>query len=317
VREARLESPDDNSAIARLAPSGRLGLRIDGLAKGSGVMRVQVDGREELYTLLVTAKDGAFVAAGGFTPGWRVAVKHYKAGTDGDQPLYTQYQSLEFGGGGPGNFVGCGPCAWTMLMGWWDRKGVPAAYRPFKHGGGIPNFLLGLPDAPAENTYGVEDLMREFRNTWVDPVICNPFSGQCATLPSETGDGMNYFANVRFLYNNAYLPFLQENVLGYSYSYKWTYGPKVGVNDYNKLVRESLRDGLPSIVGVGWLSHYALAYEYVESRYEAAPGYFPYWRAWLKLNWGNGGSRTVKFTDPTFFATKAKLWQKHTTFDVP
>ena len=82
-------------------------------------------------------------------------------------------------------------------------------------------------------------------------------------------------------------------------------------------MRESLRDGLPSIVGVGLLSHYALAYEYIESRYEMAPGFFPYWRAWLKVNWGNGDSRALKFTDPTFFATKAKLWQKHTTFDMP
>jgi hypothetical protein len=110
---------------------------------------------------------------------------------------------------------------------------------------------------------------------------------------------------------------LQEQVLGYSYSYKWTYGPKKGVNEYNKLTRESLRDGLPSIIGVGLLSHYALAYEYIEPRYELAPGYFPYWRAWLKINWDNGESEYLKFTDPVFFATKAKLWQKHATFELP
>jgi hypothetical protein len=315
VRGARLDMPDDDSIIAQLTPLDRDGLRIDGLAQGSGVLHVQVDGRDELFTLFVTPKGGGFAAAGAFTPGWRLAVKHYKAGTDGDQPWYSQNQSLEYGGGGPGNYVGCGPCAWTMLMGWWDWKGVPAVYRPFKAGSGIPNFLLGDADAPFANNYRVEDMMRDFRNVWVDPVVCNPFSGQCATLPSEMGDGMNYVANLRTLYKNAYLPFFQEDVLGYSYSYKYTYGPQHGVNEFNKLARESIHDGLPAIVGVGLLSHYALAYEYIESRYEALPGYFPYWRAWLKLNWGNGESRYYKFTDLTFFATKAKLWQTHTTFN--
>jgi hypothetical protein len=316
VREARLELPDDDAVIARLMPLGGDGLQIDGLAQGSGVLHVQVDGQDEIYTLLVTPKEPGFVAAGGFTPGWRL-VKLYQAGSDSDQRRYHQNQSLEYGGGGEGNHVGCGPCAWTMLMGWWDLKGVPAAYRPFKFGSGIPNFLLGSADAPSGNTFGVEDMMRDFRNIWVDPALCNPFSGQCATLPSEMSEGLNYYVSLSSLYNLAYLPLFQEPVLGYSYTHKWTYVPKKGVSVYNKLARESLHDGWPSIMGVGLLSHYAVAYEYIESRYELAPGYFPYWRAWLKFNWGNGGSKYLKFTDPTFFATKVKLWQKHTAYVGP
>jgi hypothetical protein len=318
VRAARLDSPDEDVFVARLTPLGREGLRLDGVTQGSGVLYVQVDGREELFTLLVTSTNEVFTAAGVFTPGWRPFTP-YEAGTDSDQAWYHQYQSLVFGGGGEGNKVGCGPCAWTMLMGWWDWKGVPVIFRPYNNAGsGLPNLKLGLPDAPKDdNNYSAEKMMHDFRDQWVDPLFCNIDNGQCGTPPDKMAEGIDYFASLRFLYNLVYLPLLQENLLGYGYQAKWAWAPKNGVNEFNKLARESIHDGHPAILGVGWLSHYVVAYKYFGARYELAPGYFPCQRSWFKANWGNGDWKYYKFTDNTFFATKCQFWQTATNYAAP
>jgi hypothetical protein len=316
VRAARLDSPDEDIVIARVTPLGREGLRIDGLAQGSGVLYVQVDGREELFTLFVTPTEPGIAPAGVFTPGWRF-YKQYDAGTEGDQRRYHQHQSLSFGGGGEGNKVGCGPCAWTMLMGWWDLKGVPVIFRPYWSGSGLPGLKLGSPDAPPENTYWVEDTMTYFRGL-CDPLFCDVVTGQCGTPPGQMVDGINHFGGLCSLYNPLYYPFIGKNLLGYSYTIKETSFPKNGVNEFNKLARESIRDGYPSLIGVGWLSHYVVAFKYIEHRYELAPGYFPYYRAWFQVNWGNGGANyLVKFTDTEFFATKCHFWQSTTNFVAP
>jgi hypothetical protein len=316
VRGARLELPDEDSVIARLTPLGREGLRIEGVAQGSGVLYVQVEGREEIYTLMVTSPAGEFAAAGAFTPGWRY-FKEYNAGTEADQRKYHQHQSLAFGGGGEGNKVGCGPCAWTMLMGWWDLKGVPVIFRPYWSGNGLPNLKLGVPDAPEWNNYWVEDTMTYFRGL-CDPLFCDVVTGQCGTPPGQMVDGINHVKNLASLYNLIYYPFLGKNLLGYSYNIKETSFPKNGVNEFNKLARESIRDGHPSLIGIGWLSHYVVAFKYIEHRYEMAPGFFPYWRAWYQVNWGNGGvNYLVKFTDTQFFATKCQFWQSTTNYVGP
>ncbi|HXI53386.1 MAG TPA: hypothetical protein VNH84_17855, partial [Candidatus Saccharimonadales bacterium] len=317
VRDARLESPDDDASIARLAPLGREGLRVDGLAEGAGTLYVQVDGREEIFTLQVAPVGPAFMAAGGtFTPGWRL-YKVYHAGSMSDQRFYSQYQSLVFGGGGKGNYVGCGPCAWTMLMGWWDLKGVPVIFRPYNYGSGLPGLKLGLADAPSDDSYAVKEMMHDFRDHWVDPLFCNVINGNCGTLPDKMAGGVDYFGSLRSLYNLIYQPFLQQDVLGYGYDIKWSYFPNNGVNDFNKLARQSVHDGYPSVIGIGNLVHYVVAYTYLEYRYELAPGYYPFWKGWFEVNWGNGEPRYYRFTDDYFFATKCHFWQNETEFVGP
>jgi hypothetical protein len=314
VTAARLETPGEGAMVARLTPLRLAGLRVDGLAPGSGVLYVEVDGKEDLFTLFVAPEGTTLTTAkAAFTPGWRSYTNYY-AGSQSDQRWYAQYQSLVFGGGGKGNYVGCGPCAWTMLMGWWDLKGVPVIFKPYFYGSGILNWQLGVADAPASNDGLVQTMMHDFRDNWIDPLFCDVVSGQCGTLPDKMSGGVDYFAALRFLYNTVYLPFLGEDVLGYGYHIKWSYFPNNGVNDFNKLARESIRDGHPSIIGIGNLVHYPLAYAYLESRYELAPGYFPYYRAWFKCNWGNGDWHYYKFTDDLFFATKCQFWQTHTNY---
>jgi hypothetical protein len=320
VSSARLETPDDDVVIARTTVMGTGGLQVDGVAAGSGILYVEMDGREELFTLLVSGPgtsspkgSAPAAAAATFVPGWRT-YKVYNAGEHSDQRWYYQYQSLVFGGGGKGNYVGCGPCAWTILMGWWD-KSVPVVFRPYYYGSGIPNFQLGKADAPEQNDYAVEAMMHDFRDNWIDPLYCDIVSGQCGTPPDKMANGIDYFKSLAFYYNFPYLPLLQEDVLGYGYSIKWSYFPQNGVNDFNKLARDSVHAGYPSIIGIGGLSHYAVAYGYIEARYELAPGYYPYWRAWFKANWGNGGTKYYKFTDNYFFATKCHFWQTTTSYN--
>ena len=321
VRSASLHAPDD-ARIALLTPLGREGLQIEGLMPGGGVIAVRFAEGEEYFSLEVgdPAAKTAQAMLGGFTPGWK-QTKLYLAGTKDNQCWYSQFQSLDFGGGGLGNYVGCGPCAWTMLMGWWDHQGVPVSFRPNASGGsGLPNFKLGLPDAPkSENDSYVNSMMRAFRFQWVDPLYCNIFSGACGTPPDKMAEGTQYFMSLQTPYNLLYEPLLGQKVLGHSYKVSWTWVSYNGVNDHNKLARESIEKGRPSIMGIGFLNHYILAYAYLEKQYEMAPGVFIGWRPYLRANWGNGsaGVKWINFQNDWFFATKARFWQTHMTYNAP
>lgn len=315
VRSAVLHAPDD-ARIALLTPLGRDGLQIQGLTRGGGVLEVQFAGEQEYFSLEVadpTTKT-AQAMAGGFEPGWKTT-KLYLAGTKDDQCMYSQFQSLDFGGGGAGNYVGCGPVAWTMLMGWWDHQGVPVIFRP-SQGSGLPNFKLGLPDAPkSENDAYVRSMMRAFRFQWVDPLYCDIFSGACGTPPDKMAEGTQYFLySLQNPYNLVYEPLLGQKVLGHSYWVTWTWVSYNGINDHNKLARESIEKGRPSVMGIGFLNHYILAYAYQEKQYEVAPGVFIGWQPYLRANWGNGTVKWINFQNDWFFATKARFWQTATQY---
>jgi len=325
VLGATLHTPDNErlAEVSVLAPDGLVISAFGaGGGGGAGLVHVQLEGGDQFFTLQVVGQNSEETTGSGggvFTPGWHL-VKIYRAGTTEDQRWYKQFQSLDFGGDGPGNYVGCGSCAWTMLMGWWDRKGVPVIFKPYLHGSGISGWQLGLPDAPAGNNYSVEAMMRDFRSQWVDPNYCNIVTGACGTPPDRMARGIDYFASLRNPYNLSYFPLIQEPLLGYGYQIKWTYFPKDGVNEFNTLARESLQKGYPSIVGLGDLVHYALAYGYYEWRYEVAPGVYPWWKAWMQCNWGDGGKegpRYYNFNEKHFFATKCRFWQTHTEYETP
>jgi hypothetical protein len=321
VRSASLHAPDD-ARIALLTPLGREGLQIQGLMPGGGVLAVQFSDGEEYFSLEVgdpTAKSAAGMAGGAFVPGWR-QTKLNLAGTWENQCWYSQFQSLDFGGGGPGNYVGCGPCAWTMLMGWWDHQGVPVIFRPNTQGSGLSNFKLGLPDAvKADNDSYARSMMRAFRFQWVDPAYCDIFSGACGTPPDKMAEGTQYFMSLQTPYNLLYEPLLGKKLLGHSYWVTWTWVSYNGINDHNKLARESIEKGRPSIMGLGFLNHYILAYAYKEEQFEMAPGVFIGWRPFLRCNWGNGsgGVKWINFQNDWFFATKCRFRQSTTSYVAP
>ena len=320
VRNATLHVPDD-AAIARVTPLGRDGLQIEGLTPGGGMLHVQFASEDEYFTLTVGDPTGPApqsISQDIWIPGWRIT-KQFYAGTKDDQCWYHQFQSLDFGGDGVGNDVGCGPVAWTMLMGWWDYKGVPAIFRPYFYGSGIDNFKLGEADAPKSDMDShVKAMMRAFRFQWVDPLYCNVVTGDCGTPPDKMAEGIQYFDSLAFLYNAVYLPFAQKNIMGQGHKMTWTWVSYNGINDHNKLARESIANGWPSIMGVGFLKHYILAYGYKEVQFELLPGKYVWWTPWLRCNWGDGGGAVWhQFQDNWFFATKCHFWQKLTNFQSP
>ena len=325
VLGAKLHTPD-NETVARVSPLGHDGLRVEGLSAGGGVLQVQFAGAEEFFALLVgdpsvgdPSKTGPSPQgiAQVFVPSWK-QTRLDLAGTWENQCWYSQFQSTDFGGGGAGNYVGCGPVAWTMLMGWWDHQGVSVAFKPKNHGSGIAGFQLGLPDAPKNDVdSSVRSMMRNFRYNWVDPLYCDSISGNCGTPPDKMVNGSDYFGSLCVPYNAVYLPYIGKEVLNYGYVVSYTWVSYNGLNDHNKLARESIQKGWPSIMGIGFLSHYILAYAYKEERYEVAPGSFIGMRSFLRANWGNGTAKWINFQNDWFFATKYRLGQKLTQFQAP
>ncbi len=327
VRGATLHVPDEQR-IALLTALGSEGLRIEGLSRGGGMLHVQFDAVDEYFTLEVGDPTGVgdpsgllaapLTAEEPFLPGWRTT-KFVSAGTKDDQCWYHNFQSLDFGGGGVGNDVGCGPVAWTMLMGWWDHKGVPVSFKPRYYGSGIDNWQLGLADAPRENDNYVRSMMRDFRQHWIDPLYCNNFTGDCGTPPDKMVEGPDYFASaLKAPYNAVYLLFLQKKLLGHSYTINYSWTSFNGINDHNKLARESIEKGWPSIMGIGFLKHYIVAYGYKEQYFELLPGKYYWSRAFLECNWGDGDDPVWhNFKNDYFFATKCRFWQSETEYSLP
>jgi hypothetical protein len=105
---------------------------------------------------------------------------------------------------------------------------------------------LSLADAPLYNNDAVRDCNR-YVFSRVGPLCV---SGQAATMPWNMAEGYRW-ANAR----------------GAGFSISWNWGvPYVSPGVRNK-ARDSIFAGRPSIVGLGFYSHYPLAYGYATRDY--------------------------------------------------
>jgi hypothetical protein len=162
---------------------------------------------------------------------------YWAAGGSSEQPAYYQFQY--------GNcFVGCGPVAWAMLFCWGDYQAENgnARWAPrtglYRLDGGRGTNAV----APLTQTTGVENVIREI-NGQVD-TFCIFASG--ATYPSDMDEAYEYLSGrtnttLQDEFNGAGLP--------------------------ETRLRDNARDSIkyndtPAVIGVGWLTHYPLAYGY-------------------------------------------------------
>ena len=222
--------------------------------------------------------DPGIVPRGGVPKGWGswTSWKSWYAGSWSDQRQYWQ-----FNGDSqmcPDGYSGCGPTAWAMLYGWWDHKGAPEA---------LGN--SSRADAPSSNDDDVRACCRyvfDEANTW-----CVPLMSAAATDPWQMYKGCRWGVS-----------------RGVSYSFSTSYGiPYVSTGPRNK-AKNAIKDGYPSILGVGFYVHFPLAYGYKYRKYKLG-GDTWYIQRKFKCNDGQGGSSAKWYSGSSvWFGQRVRLW---------
>ncbi len=191
-----------------------------------------------------------------FGGGW-TSWSYWYAGSWGDQKRYTQFwNDSQMCDDGPS---GCGPTAWAMAYGYWDRKGARRVM-------GNVNWA----DSPLYNNNDVRAVCRKVFddcNTW-----CVPFNSAAATNPWDMWKGYRW---------------ARDRGAGYSVSSRWGV-PYVSWSPRNK-ARDGIKSNRPSVLGIGFYWHYVYAYGYRERKWKCA-GVTWNTQRYFKCNMGWGGS---------------------------
>lgn len=263
---------DTKVAIVNL-PTGGKGLVVTGQQNGGTLLEVTyAGGGTESFVLVVGTGVGP-TGGNAATAGW-TAWKYWYAGNWSDQRRYEQFgndpQMC------PSGASGCGPAAWAMLYGWWDRKGSPRLMKNTTQA-----------DAPFQNDDSVRDCNR-FVFDQVGPFCVN---GQAATMPWNMKAGRLWASH-----RNA------------GRDISWTWGlPYLSFGAISKAA-DSIKAGRPSIVGLGFYWHYPLAYGY-KSRQFKSLGVVWSTQRYFKCNMGWGGdSAQWRNANSTWFSTNARYW---------
>lgn len=264
---------DPTIAVVELPTTGT-GLWITGQRDGGTTLEVTYDNdSKQKFLLLVGTGPGQGAGPNLATSGW-TSWKYWYAGNWSDQRRYRQFSNDPQMC--PDGASGCGPAAWAMLYGWWDRKGSPRL---------IKN--TALADAPLSNDDSVRDCNRYVFNQ-VGPFCVN---GQAATMPWNMKLGYKWAQH-----------------RGAGREITWTWGvPYLSPGSLNNAVN-SIKAGRPSIVGLGFYWHYPLAYGYKVREYRSL-GITWDTQRYFKCNMGWGGSEPQWHNaSSTWFGTHGRYW---------
>lgn len=286
-----LDDDEEERPLATIDPNtGGDGLAIRGERVGSARLTVLITGRVTHYELQVTATGAGLAAASGaFTPGWQPPLDSNVPGGYSSTPRYKQ--TIDY------NWcpkVGCGPVAWAILCGHWDKRSVPAAFY-----WQVPGDLT-QPDSPTTmeedplRLHAVYALLHDYCD-----VICSP-NGAGATPPGDMIE-----AGATYLWLPKALGYL-----GYTYSWAWDLNDP-DWNEPSNRIRTSIKKGRPAIIGLGWLWHYGVAYVYRYQEYKVSPNVVLTRRRWFKCNegWNKSQGHWYSGAD-TFLGASIKPWQK-------
>jgi len=300
-RVTRYFLDDDETQAAPLATidpnTGGDGLAIRGNRLGSAPLTVLIGRQVTHYELRVIATgapatgDADLVPAGGaFTLGWQTPQDWVVPGGYSSTPRYKQTSDYNLWC----PKVGCGPVAWAILCGHWDRRGVPAAfYRNVPGDFTQSDAPMTVEEAPSR-MHAVYAQLHDYCD-----VICSP-NGQGATPPGDMIE-----AGATYLWLPKTLGYL-----GYTYSWAWDLMDP-DWNEPSNRIRTSVKQGRPAIIGLGWLWHYGVAYAYRYQEFKAAPDLVLFRRRWFKCNegWGHANGAWYSGAD-TFLGASIKPWQK-------
>jgi len=197
---------------------------------------------------------------------------YWAAGGGSDQPAYYQFDY-------DGCAVGCGPVAWAMLFCWGDYQAAHGnAYWAPRNGLYRQNGGRGADAvAPLTQDTGVENAIKELHHEV--GTFC--LFGSGATTPWDMPGAWNYLSGRTGTGARA-----DWNSLGISND---------GLRD--RAIDSIANRHTPAVIGIGWLSHYPLAFGYAYQIRVVRHCFFFCWDdtvtdRWFYVNegWGGGGS---------------------------
>ena len=263
----------DNPDLVALKPSTAGGLTALGLSAGGTVLNVVYSDDTTDRLLIVVSGPNTGAQLNTSSTGWS-DWSYWYAGNWGDQRRYRQFSNDPQMC--PSGASGCGPTAWSMLYGWWDRKGSPRLLKNFS-----------FADSPLYNDDSVRDCDRYVFNQL--GTFC--VSGQAATWPWAMKDGYHW-AGAR----------------GAGYNISWSWGVPYLSPGSMGTARDSVKAGRPAIIGLGFYWHYPLAYGYASRTYEFL-GITWDTQRWFKCNMGWGGSSPEWHSaSSVWFGTNGRFW---------
>jgi hypothetical protein len=197
---------------------------------------------------------------------------YWAAGGSAAQPAYNQYPYGSC-------YVGCGPVAWTMLFCWGDYQSAHGnAYWAPRNGLYRLNGGRGADDvAPLNQTAGVQNVINEIHGDV--GTFCIFSSG--ATVPWSMPSAWNYL-------NGRTWTSLQCDWDSFGFF-------EDGLRDR---AISSIRDRqTPAVIGIGWLSHYPLAFGYAWQQRTVRRCFIFCWDDtvtdrcfYVNEGWGGGGN---------------------------
>ncbi len=218
-----------------------------------------------------------------FKPGWQ-PIQEWSALNYSAQPRWKQFQLSKYCAIGSG-YVGCGPVAWTMLLGWFEHQGVPAAL-------GNP---LNVDSVLQQNTVVVNDTADSL-HTLCD-THCVPFTGEGATFPWDMDGGLTLVDTIK-----------QQGFVNWSANFQWETSPD-SYNPSAKTGVNALKAGRPALLGLWGMMHYAVAYSYWEQLFQITPG-GPSFKSmrWFSCNMGGGSKGGALYpADDIFYGLNLNL----------
>ena len=192
------------------------------------------NGMQESLPYFVT--EGETLAQAGMRVSWSSWSESYAVNWDA-QRLYAQWSCC-------GCVTGCGPVAWGMLFGWADHQAAAGnSYWRTRWGIYRANGGTGSDaDAPRTQDSGVRNMILELR----DDVNTFCAFGSGATCPWDMGGASDYLSNRTGARLSS-----RYNAVGYC---------ETGLRN---CARDEIQShSTPAVIGIGWLSHYPLAYAY-------------------------------------------------------
>jgi hypothetical protein len=185
---------------------------------------------------------------------------YWYAGSTSEQRNYDQWVENGF-------YIGCGPVAWAMLIGWIDNRAqfdgrFGHMWGIYRAGGGYGANAI----APLYADAGVDNMVREVHYR----VGTFNLFGNGATYPATMGGVGNYLAyrspgSVRTSFDPAGIP-----------------------NPYSSyMVESSIKYlGTPAVMGTGWLTHYPLGFIFAQRQQQVL-----WWTEYQKYVYVNQGWR--------------------------
>ena len=221
-----------------------------------------------------------------FKLGWQ-PIKEWSALDYTAQPRWKQFPLSKYCAVGSG-YVGCGPIAWTILLGWFEHQGVPAALGNALN---VDTFLQQNNVVVNETA----DTLHSFCDTH-----CVPFTGEGATFPWDMDGGLTLVDSIK-----------QQGFINWSASYQWETFPDC-YNPSAKTGVTAIKAGRPALLGLWGMMHYAVAYGYWERFFQITPGGPSYGSMrWFRCNMGGASAEGALYpADDIFYGLNLNLTKK-------